>query len=121
MCHFDAQEVQTDGAVSSCKSCGELSREAVHRENTSVKTKGTEDTCGDVLLTFTTSFSKGLPIPLWQHQAAQEAVMDGWTETVNQPQQEQKMFMLGNYKEHYHVQRGHLDLLTPGQRRHEKH
>lgn len=63
---WDAQ-AQTDGAVSSCKSSEKLSRKSVHREHTRVKTKGTRDTCGDVLLTFTTSFSKGLPITLRQH------------------------------------------------------
>lgn len=42
-----------------------------------MKTKRTLNTHGDVLLTFTTSSSKGLPITLRQLQAAQEAVMDG--------------------------------------------
>jgi len=55
-------------------------------KNTSMKTKGMLDTCGDVLLTFTTSLSKGLSITLQQLQAAQEAVMDGGSTTVNQPQ-----------------------------------
>lgn len=45
-------------------------------EHTSVKTKRNLDTHGYVLLTFTTSSSKGLPITLWRFRAVQEAVMD---------------------------------------------
>lgn len=46
-------------------------------KNSSVKTKTNLDTHEDVLLTFTTSSSKGLPITLQRLQTAQEAVMDG--------------------------------------------